>query len=65
MELYIRHFKGTERYGEILFRNLLSEGVIENKDICVILKRYPKRDFYNLRFPNPPDDTTQWEYVSQ
>lgn len=64
MDLYVWHHNGTEQYCETLFRNLVSDGAVENKDICVILKRYAKRDFYNLKFPNPPDDTTRWEYVS-
>lgn len=67
MILIVRHLNGTERYSGRLFRNLVSdkEGLIENRDICVILKRYPKRDFYNLAFPDPGDTTTIWEYVSQ
>ena len=66
MILYVWHHNGAIDYSDSLFSNLLSYrgGSVENNDICVILKRYAKRDFYNLKFPNPPEDKTRWEYVS-
>lgn len=64
MDLYVWHYHGPARYGETLFRNLVAEGAIEQTDICVLLPRYPSRDFYNLAFPQPGDTTTRWEYVS-
>lgn len=67
MILYIWHFNGAIDYSDTLFSNLISYrgGSVENKDLCVILKRYAKQDFYNLAFPNhPPETKTRWEYVS-
>lgn len=66
MNLYVWHFSGALDYCDTLFYNLTSYqgGIVENKDICVIFKRYAKRDFYNLAFPNhPPETKTRWEYM--
>lgn len=65
MNLYVWHFNGAKEYCEQLFKNLLGirEGSVENEDLCVILKRYAQRDFYNLAFPQPGDTKARWGFV--
>ena len=64
--LYVWHFNGVIDYSDDLFHNYTSynNGIVENNDIVVILKRYALRDFYNLAFPNhPPETKTRFEFV--
>lgn len=64
--LYVWHVNGAIDYTDDLFDRLTSykDGIVENNDILCILKRYPRRDFYNLAFPNhPPETKTRFEYV--
>lgn len=61
--LYVWHLNGAIDYSDF---NLISYkgGIVENNDVVVIEKRFPRRDFYNLAFPNhPPETKTRFEYI--